>query len=104
MPQKTKDVGGHEHVLYTRDTYPLSEVEERSSAFYKWLDGRRTVREISDKPVSKGVIENLIMAASTAPSGAHKQPWTFCAVSSADMKKKNMTATMAGCQIGGWRI
>lgn len=88
MAQKTKNVAGHEHILYTRETYPLSEVEERSNSFYEWLDERRTVREISDRPVSKRVIENLIMAASTAPSGAHKQPWTFCAVSNHEMKKR----------------
>jgi len=88
MAEKTKDVAGFQHVLYQRDTYPLTEVEQRSYDFYQWLDGRRTVREISDKPVSKEVIDNLVLAASTAPSGAHKQPWTFCAVSSTEMKKR----------------
>lgn len=82
------DLNGHPHVKYKRDTYELPEVEKRSADFYKWLDERRTVRDISDKPISKEVIDNLIMAGSTAPSGAHKQPWTFCAVSNADLKKK----------------
>lgn len=59
-----------------------------SANFYKWMDGRRSVREYSDTPVPQEVIENVIMAASTAPSGAHKQPWTFCAVSSAEIKTK----------------
>jgi nitroreductase len=59
-----------------------------STNFYKWMDGRRSVRDYSDTPVPKEVIENVIMAASTAPSGAHKQPWTFCAVSSAAIKTK----------------
>lgn len=61
---------------------------QRSRDFYQYLDKRRSLRMFSDKPVAKEIIENLIMAASTAPSGAHKQPWTFCAVSSPEIKKK----------------
>lgn len=53
---------------------------------YTFQDKRRSVRHFSDKPVSKEVIETLIKTASTAPSGAHKQPWTFCAVSNPDLK------------------
>ncbi|MCL4149492.1 UNVERIFIED_CONTAM: hypothetical protein GTU68_004329 [Idotea baltica] len=53
---------------------------ERASNYHQWMDKRRTVREFSDRPVSREVIEQLILAASTAPSGAHKQPWTFCAI------------------------
>lgn len=52
------------------------------------MDQRRTVREFSDKPVPRKVIENIIKTAGTAPSGAHKQPWTFCVVSNPEMKKK----------------
>ncbi|MEP1096522.1 MAG: nitroreductase family protein [Cyclobacteriaceae bacterium] len=85
---ETKEIDGYPHVRYTRDTYPLEEAENRSKEFYKWLDTRRTVRDISDKPVSKELINNLIMAGSTAPSGAHKQPWTFCAISNSELKKK----------------
>jgi nitroreductase len=53
----------------------------KSEIYYKWLDTRRSVREFSPKPVAREVIENIIKTASTAPSGAHKQPWTFCAIS-----------------------
>ena len=82
-----KDIQGFTHVRYDRDSYPLEEAESRASAYYKWLDTRRTVRDISSKPVSKELIEQLILAGSTAPSGAHKQPWTFCAVSNPELKK-----------------
>lgn len=68
--------------------YPKAEMLQRSRDFYQYLDKRRSLRMFSDKPVAKEIIENLIMAASTAPSGAHKQPWTFCAVSSPEIKKK----------------
>jgi nitroreductase len=83
-----KDIDGHLHINYSRDTYPLEIAEQRSKEFYEWLDKRRTVRDISDKPISKELINNLIMAGSTAPSGAHKQPWTFCAISNPELKKK----------------
>jgi len=83
---KKKEINGHTHVAYQRDTFELQEAEARAKGFYEWLDTRRTVRDISDKPVSKELIENLIMAGSTAPSGAHKQPWTFCAISNPEIK------------------
>lgn len=60
----------------------------KSEEYYNWLDKRRTVRDFSDEPVDIKVIENIIKAASTAPSGAHKQPWTFCVVVNPEMKKK----------------
>ncbi len=71
---------------------PLGIAEEdmlqRSAAFFKEMNARRTVRKFSDIPVDKKVIENVIMTASTAPSGAHKQPWTFCAVGDPGMKRR----------------
>lgn len=88
MTQESIEIQGFEHIRYERETYPIGEVEKRTEEFYQWLDQRRTVREISEKPVSKAVIDNLILAASTAPSGAHKQPWTFCAISNPKMKQK----------------
>ena len=52
------------------------------------MDSRRSIRNLSDKPIPREVIENIIKSASTAPSGAHKQPWTFCAVSNQEIKSK----------------
>ena len=52
------------------------------------MDWRRSVRDFSDKPVPKSVIENIIKTASTAPSGAHKQPWFFCVIESAELKSQ----------------
>ncbi len=83
-----KLINGHPHIKYEQEVFPLDEVEKRAEEHYEWLNKRRTVRNISDKPVSRSVINNLIKAASSAPSGAHKQPWTFCAVSSPSMKSK----------------
>ena len=66
-----------------------SEVEmiERSKKYLEEISIRRTVREFSDKEVSKEVIENCIQAAGTAPSGANQQPWTFVAVNNSKIKK-----------------
>ena len=46
------------------------------------------MRFFSEKTFPAEVIENIIMAASTAPSGANKQPWSFCVVGSPDIKKQ----------------
>ncbi|MEO9966726.1 MAG: nitroreductase family protein [Reichenbachiella sp.] len=85
---KTKNVNGYLHEEYHPDRYEEAEMIQRSKDHYQWIDRRRTVREISDRPVPKEVIENIIMSASTAPSGAHKQPWTFCVVSNDVIKGK----------------
>lgn len=59
---------------------------QRSRDFYQEMNTRRTLRMFSDKPVPRELIEHLLMTAGTAPSGAHKQPWTFCAVGDPQIK------------------
>ena len=59
-----------------------------SESYYKLLDQRRSIREFSDQEVDIKVVENIIKAASTAPSGANKQPWTFCVISDSAIKKQ----------------
>ena len=59
-----------------------------SHDFHDFMDRRRSLRDFSDRPVAKTIIENIIKTASSAPSGAHKQPWTFCAVSNLEVKKQ----------------
>jgi len=49
-------------------------------AYLHFMQQRRSVRDFSDQAVPRTVIENLVMTAASAPSGAHKQPWTFCIV------------------------
>ncbi|MEO1512829.1 MAG: nitroreductase family protein [Planctomycetota bacterium] len=62
--------------------------EQAARAFYERANKRRTVRMFSDAPVSRETIEHVIRAAGTAPSGAHKQPWRFVAVSDPETKHK----------------
>ena len=75
-------------IPYKGDVYSDEEMLQRSRDYREWLNKRRTVREFSDTPIPKEVIENVIMAASAAPSGANKQPWTFCIVSDPAIKKQ----------------
>ena len=81
-------VEGFKHIRYKHETYTEDEMIMRSENYFEWLDKRRSVRHFSEKHVPKEVIENIIKAASTAPCGANKQPWTFCVVESAEIKKK----------------
>jgi iodotyrosine deiodinase len=83
-----KSINNFPHIRYNTEGVSPEMVERKAADFYHFLDKRRSVRHFSDKPVPQSVIENLILTASTAPSGAHKQPWTFCAVSNPHLKKQ----------------
>ena len=83
-----KLIDGFPFVSYQPETYSEHEMVVRSKVFLEWIDRRRSARDFSDKPVPQEVIENIIRAASTAPSGAHKQPWTFCVVMDPNIKKQ----------------
>jgi nitroreductase len=85
---KTKLIDGHPFISYSKETFSPAQMIQKSDEFYQWMDKRRTVRDFSPAPVPKEVIENILLAASTAPSGAHKQPWIFCVVSDAGIKKQ----------------
>ena len=83
-----KLIEGYPFVDYSHETYDHPTMLQRSREMRDWMDKRRTVREFSNQPVPREVIENIIISASTAPSGAHKQPWTFCVVEDAALKKQ----------------
>jgi iodotyrosine deiodinase len=68
--------------------YNQDQVLEKSKEFYTFMNKRRSLRMFSDKPVDQKVIENIIITASTAPSGAHKQPWFFSAINSLNLKNE----------------
>lgn len=84
----SKIINGFPFVAYHKETYNAGETKQRAREFYEWMDKRRTVRDFSDKPIETSVIENILLSASTAPSGAHKQPWTFCIVSDPAIKRQ----------------
>jgi nitroreductase len=86
--QNTKIIDGYPFIRYKKETYTPEEMQTRSQDFYSWMDQRRTTRDFSNKPIPREVIENIILTASSAPSGAHKQPWTYCVVSNPQIKKE----------------
>lgn len=69
-------------------SFPEGEMLARVREFYQDLNRRRTVREYSDRPVPREILQQAILAAGTAPSGAHKQPWTFVLVGDPAIKAK----------------
>lgn len=75
-------------IAYKGIRYPKAEMLHRSREFHHFMDRRRTVRAFSEKGVPYDIIQHIVMAASTAPSGAHKQPWTFCVVSNPELKRQ----------------
>ena len=74
--------------FFEANNFNEDQVIDRSAQFFHELNGRRSIREFADKKIPEGVIENIIKTASTAPSGAHKQPWFFAVVTSIEVKKK----------------
>ena len=66
----------------TLDFNSLEEADMQAAAasFYTEMSSRRSVRDFSAKPIPKGVIENALLAAGTAPSGANMQPWHFVVI------------------------
>jgi nitroreductase len=75
--------------------YPLDEMRARLREFYEDVARRRTVREFSDRPVPRDLIEMALKAAGTAPSGANLQPWHFAVVSGPETKRKIREAAEA---------
>jgi nitroreductase len=70
------------------NTIPESEMIKQSRSFLGHIHQRRTVREFSNKPVPIEIINNAVKAASSAPSGANKQPWHFVIVKDSIVKKE----------------
>jgi iodotyrosine deiodinase len=76
------------HLPYSVAKFSLEEMQQRADAYYVELNARRSVRMFSDAPVAQSLMEKLILTAGTAPSGAHKQPWTFCLIGDPEIKRK----------------
>ncbi len=81
--------------LSTYCEYPAAEMAQRARTFYNDLRRRRTVRDYAPRPVERGVIEDCLRAAGTAPSGANFQPWHFVAVSDPTVKRQIREAAEA---------
>jgi len=75
--------------------YSPAEMQRRSAGFYADVQRRRTVRDFSERPVPREIIENCLLAAGTAPNGANMQPWHFVVVSDPDLKREIRAAAEA---------
>lgn len=67
---------------------PVPEMFERAEAYRELMRQRRSVRDFSPEPVDRKIIEQCLLTAGSAPSGANCQPWHFAVVSDAKTKKK----------------
>ena len=67
---------------------PVEEMRARAQRFLERMCGRRTVRDFSDRPVPRDILERCILAAGTAPNGANRQPWRFVVVGDPEIKRR----------------
>jgi nitroreductase len=70
-------------------------MRQRAADFYAQMKRRRTVRDFSDRPVPRDIIETCLLAAGTAPNGANLQPWHFIVVSDPAIKRRIREAAEA---------
>ena len=71
--------------------YDIDEMRQRALSFCEQMRKRRTVRQFSNRPVPRDIIEQCVRAAATAPSGANLQPWHFVIVSDPNIKREIRT-------------
>lgn len=81
--------------LTTYHAYPVTEMQARATAFYEEMRQRRTVRDFSERPVPRAILESCLRTAGTAPSGANQQPWHFVVVSDPAVKLRIRQAAEA---------
>lgn len=75
-------------VPYTPLAVPDADRVDVARAVFEEMDSRRSVRSFSNRAVPREMIDYAVMAASTAPSGAHMQPWTFVVVEDPEVKRR----------------
>ncbi len=75
--------------------YSPTEMCERARAFYANIARRRTVRDFDSAQVSREVLEQCLLAAGTAPSGANQQPWFFTVITDGSVKRQIREAAEA---------
>ena len=68
--------------------YPADEMRRRAQEFRDNMERRRTVRQFSDRPVPRDIIQECLQAAGSAPSGANLQPWHFVVVADPNVKRR----------------
>jgi nitroreductase len=74
---------------------PVDEMRATGREFLAEMERRRSVRMIAADPVPLDLIETAIETASTAPSGAHRQPWRFVVTGDPAVKRRIRAAAEA---------
>lgn len=74
--------------LPTTASHDDAGIATRAREFRERMKMRRTVRHFSDRPVARDVIEQCLLAAGSAPSGANLQPWHFVVVGDPAIKRQ----------------
>ncbi len=67
---------------------PAPQMLANAEAFRATMQRRRSVRDFSDRPVPRAIIETAVLTAGTAPSGANQQPWTFVCIGDGTLKAR----------------
>jgi nitroreductase len=86
---------GHPYIPYKPVEMPQERMLDEVSAFHEKMKLRRSCRDFSNRPVPENVLREAIAVAALAPSGANKQPWTFCLVGDSDIKRSIRIAAEA---------
>ena len=82
-------------VRYAPQRLPQAEMQQRGRAFYEMMSERRSIRHFSPEPVPRELVQHAIATAGTSPSGAHRQPWQFVAISDLKIKRQIRIAAEA---------
>lgn len=75
--------------------FPSDEMSHRAEAFHARMATRRSIRQFSDRPVPREIVEHCVATATLAPSGANQQPWHFACVQDGDVKRQIREAAEA---------
>ena len=92
---ESPDVAKYPFVPYAFERRAPEDMARRADAFYELMNRRRSVRDFSPEPVPRELVETAIRTASTAPSGAHRQPWRFVVVGDPEIKHRIRVAAEA---------
>ncbi len=87
MPQ-VKFINGYPFIPFRPRQIPEEESLKNSEEFKNFMLKRKSIRHFSSQPVSEEIIKNILSVANSAPSGANKQPWSFCVIQNKKLKKQ----------------
>jgi nitroreductase len=82
-------------IPYAFERLEVDDMHRRADELFERLEQRRSCRFFSDEPIPLDVVRKAILTAGQAPSGAHKQPWTFALVTDPEIKKQIRIAAEA---------